>query len=145
MKPRVKRLQRKKPDLYIKREDSRSSKRGRCERFVYYYIDGKFGRLPFDSRNIATQKNLSKNGFTSIATFLQQFSQFFLMDFCKTCGNPDLGQSDRRNSVIALFILTLVNINITHHMSRVLFLTCLECSRLWCCTFAKHFLFQEAA
>ena len=61
MKPRVKRLQRKKPDLYIKREDSRSSKRGRCERFVYYYIDGKFGRLPFDSRNIATQKNLSKN------------------------------------------------------------------------------------
>ena len=64
---------------------------------------GKFAMFQFDSPNLATNIAFEQNGFKAIATFFQYLCQFFFMDFYSTYGNLDLGPSELKNSIVALF------------------------------------------
>ena len=77
--------------------------------FVYYYLSENSVGSQFDSPNLATHIAFVQNGFKAIATFFQYLFQFFFMNFYSICGNQDLGQSDSKNSIVALFMPTLLH------------------------------------
>ena len=58
---------------------------------------------PLDSPNPATQTAYKQNAFSFIATFFTIFFSIFFMDLYTPCGNQDLGRSDLKNSIVALF------------------------------------------
>ena len=85
-----------------------NKKKKRSLQFVYYYMSENSVGSQFNSPNLATHIAFEQNGFKAIAMFFQYLFQFFFMNFYSICGNQDLGQSDPKNSIVALFIPTLM-------------------------------------
>ena len=82
--------------------------RGRCERFVYYYFDGKFGTFPILLTQPCNSQDWARLSKMSIATFFAIFCAIFFMNFNNSCGIQDLGLSESKNSIVALSLLSLI-------------------------------------
>ena len=76
--------------------------------FCLYYFDGIFGKYSIWFTQHRTSNKMEQNGFSFIAMFFTIVIAILFMNFLNSRWNQDLGQSDQRNSIVALFMPSLL-------------------------------------